>query len=64
VIRFRHVTKELFSSVTPFCFAKLAWTETNRDDLKFLLDPQREDVVLFLFTSSTVAHRLMSATVT
>jgi hypothetical protein len=49
VIRFRDITKESFSSVTAFCFAKLAWTETNRDDLKLLLDPQREDMVLFLF---------------
>jgi hypothetical protein len=51
VIRFWHVTKELFSSVTPFflgeptarrdrktscglafCFAKLAYTETNRGE--------------------------------
>jgi hypothetical protein len=47
VIRFRDITKESFSSVIAFCFAKLAWTETNRDDLKLLLDPQREDVVLF-----------------
>jgi len=44
---FRDVTKESFSSVTVFCFAKLAWTETNRDDLQLLLDHQREDVVLF-----------------
>jgi len=49
VIRFRDITKESFSSVTAFCFAKLAWTETNRDDLKLLLDPQREDLALFLF---------------
>jgi hypothetical protein len=32
-----------------FCFAKLAYTETNRDDLKLLLDAEREDVVLSLF---------------
>jgi hypothetical protein len=31
-----------------FCFAKLAYTETNRDDLKLLLDAEREDVVLKL----------------
>jgi hypothetical protein len=49
VIRFRDITKESFSSVTAFCFAKLAWTTTNRDDLKLLFDPEREDVVLFLF---------------
>jgi hypothetical protein len=49
VIRFLDIRKESFSSVTAFCFAKLAWTDTNRDDLKLLLDPQREDVVLFLF---------------
>jgi hypothetical protein len=49
VIRFLDIRKESFSSVTAFCFAKLAWTDTNRDDLKLLLDPQGEDVVLFLF---------------
>jgi hypothetical protein len=49
VIRFLDIRKESFSSVTAFCFAKLAWTDTNRDDLKLLLDPQGEDVVPFLF---------------
>jgi hypothetical protein len=31
-----------------FCFVKLAYTETNRDHLKLLLDAEREDVVLSL----------------
>jgi hypothetical protein len=31
-----------------FCFARLAYTETNRDHLKLLLDAEREDVVLSL----------------
>jgi hypothetical protein len=47
VICFRDITKESFSSVSAFCFAKLAWTETNRDDLKLFLDPRRNDVVVF-----------------
>jgi len=37
---FRDVTKESFSSVTVFYFAKFAWTETNRDDLQLLPDHQ------------------------
>jgi hypothetical protein len=46
VIRFRHVTKELLSSVTPFLLCKGCLDRTSRNDLKLLLDAQREDVVL------------------
>ena len=48
VIRFRHVTKELFSSVIPFLLLQsLLRPKPTRDDLKLPVDPQREDVVLF-----------------
>jgi hypothetical protein len=47
VLRSRHVTKELFSSVTPFLLCKGCLDRRSRDDLKLLLDPQREDMVLF-----------------
>jgi hypothetical protein len=49
VIRFPDVTKGSISLITIVCFAKLAWTETDRGDLKLLLDLQREGVGLFLF---------------
>jgi hypothetical protein len=66
VIRFRHVTKELFSSVAPFLLRKpygqrdrktsrglafalqnLLRRKPNRDDLKLLLDAEREDGGVF-----------------
>src|SRR5215471_16834153 len=37
-----------FHQLLLFCFAKLDSTETNRDDLKLLADPQRGDVILSL----------------
>jgi hypothetical protein len=54
VIRFLDIRKESFSSVTAFCFAKLAWTDTNRDDLKLLLDPR---VRTWSFSYLIVDHR-------
>ena len=44
VIRFRHVTKELFSSVTPFLLCKAC---LDQNQPVTIVDPQREDVVLF-----------------
>jgi hypothetical protein len=68
VIRFRHVPKESFSSLTPFLLGKptarrdrktsrglafalqnLLRPKPNCDDLKLLLDAEREDMVLSLF---------------
>ena len=47
MIRLCDITKVLFSSVPPFLLCKACLDQTNSDDLKLLLDPQREDVVLF-----------------
>jgi hypothetical protein len=47
LIRFRHLTKELSSSVTPFLLCEGCLDRFSRDDLKLLFDPQREDVVVF-----------------
>jgi len=47
VICFCGITKESFSSVTAFSLQSLVGPEPNRDDLKLLLNPQRQGVVLF-----------------
>jgi hypothetical protein len=47
LIRFRHLTKELSSSVTPFLLCEGCLDRFSRDDLKLLFDPRREDVVVF-----------------